>query len=252
MKYGLILSLLIAMPCVSQTKTTGEAKTAGPCSPAVSGSKNTFTINCGISQKQGQKILGILNKILADQTNTEAVMAKLDELLNEGLLIPGDEPPPVLDAIIPKDALVVNFGSNFAFSEQSSFVVCNIADEDILTMSRSTEGIALNARIYSADGRIVAEIEGNEFTINPNNYFRKKRPDKSTLIVYDQTGEEAINVHFSNRAYVIITGKFYKLGYGTITVTSSGIHTPDGGIIRGITVGKITYAAFSFKPATHN
>ena len=81
MKYGLILSLLITIPCMGQTNTTGESKTSGPCSPAVSGSKNTFTIECGISQKQGQKILDIVNKILANQMDTEAVMKKLDEVL---------------------------------------------------------------------------------------------------------------------------------------------------------------------------
>lgn len=46
MKYGLILCLLIATPCVAQTKRTGEAKTSGFCSPAITGSNNTLTFNC--------------------------------------------------------------------------------------------------------------------------------------------------------------------------------------------------------------
>jgi hypothetical protein len=65
----------------SQTTTTGNAETAGACSPAVTGNKNTFTINCGIDKKQGQKMLEILNKILANQLDPDAVMAKLDEIL---------------------------------------------------------------------------------------------------------------------------------------------------------------------------
>jgi hypothetical protein len=47
----------------------------------VSGSNNTFTINCGIGKEQGKKMLAILNKILANQIDTDAVMAKLDEIL---------------------------------------------------------------------------------------------------------------------------------------------------------------------------
>ena len=83
MRYVLILSLLIAAPCWSQTSSTGQAETKGPCSPAVTGSKNTFMINCGISQKQGQQMLNILNKVLANQLDPEAVMAKLDEIQND-------------------------------------------------------------------------------------------------------------------------------------------------------------------------
>ena len=78
---ALVLWLLISVPCWSQTTATGPAETKGPCSPAVTGSKNTFTINCGISQKQGEKMLDILNKILANQLDPEAVMSKLDEIL---------------------------------------------------------------------------------------------------------------------------------------------------------------------------
>jgi hypothetical protein len=83
MRYGLVLLvLIITMPCLAQTTQTGEAKTSGPCSPAVSGSNNQFSINCqGIGKEQGQKMLDILNKILANQLDPEAVMAKLDEIL---------------------------------------------------------------------------------------------------------------------------------------------------------------------------
>jgi len=78
-----ILLMLTAFPCRSQKPTTaGDAATSGPCSPAVTGSNNQFRIDCqGISKEQGAKMLGILNKILANQLDPEAVMAKLDEIL---------------------------------------------------------------------------------------------------------------------------------------------------------------------------
>jgi hypothetical protein len=44
-KYGLILYFLISIPCMGQTKISGEAKTSGPCSPAVVGSNITITFN---------------------------------------------------------------------------------------------------------------------------------------------------------------------------------------------------------------
>jgi hypothetical protein len=80
MRYGLILSLLFAVPCLAQTTKTGEARTTGPCSPAVSGSNNTFTFNCEIDKRQGEKMLDILNKILTNQLDPDAVIAKLDDI----------------------------------------------------------------------------------------------------------------------------------------------------------------------------
>jgi hypothetical protein len=73
--------MLMALPCCGQT-TTGKAETAGACSPAVSGNNNNLTITCsGVGKEQGQKILAILNKMLANHLDTEQVMAKLDEIL---------------------------------------------------------------------------------------------------------------------------------------------------------------------------
>lgn len=83
MRYTLFFTLLmVSMPCFAQTTQTGQATASGPCSPAVTGSDNQFTINCqGIGKEQGQKMLDILNKILANQLDPEAVMTKLDEIL---------------------------------------------------------------------------------------------------------------------------------------------------------------------------
>jgi hypothetical protein len=81
-RYTLIL-VLFTTSCWSQSApATGKAETSGFCSPAVTGNNNTFTINCGISKEQGQKIIAILNKILADKLDTDVVMAKLDEILH--------------------------------------------------------------------------------------------------------------------------------------------------------------------------
>ncbi len=163
-----------------------------------------------------------------------------------GVLKPSNESNPMLEIPVPQNALLINFGSNFAFSTQSSFVAVRIANDDVLTVSRSREGISLNAHVYSADGRIVAGIENNEFTINPNNYFKKKRPDKSTFIVYNQSGEEALNVRFANPRYMLVTGTFHLPKYGTLTATNDGIRTPGGGIIQGNISGENRGAQFSF------
>lgn len=46
----------------------GEAKTTGPCSPAVTGSNNQFIINCqGITKQEGAQLLSIINQLLSTQ-----------------------------------------------------------------------------------------------------------------------------------------------------------------------------------------
>jgi hypothetical protein len=84
MRYSLIATLLITMPCWSQTTTTGQAQATGPCSPAVSGNNNQFTINCqGITKEQGAEFLKILNKISRDQLDPKAVLNKLNDIEKE-------------------------------------------------------------------------------------------------------------------------------------------------------------------------
>jgi hypothetical protein len=76
-----VLLALITLPCVAQT-ATGKAETTGTCSPAISGSQNRVSIDCrGVSKEEAAKMISILNKILSNQIDPDAVMAKLDEIL---------------------------------------------------------------------------------------------------------------------------------------------------------------------------
>ena len=60
----------------------GLATTKGACSPASSGSNNVFNITCDIGREQGDQMIAILNKILANQLDPDAVTRKLDEILH--------------------------------------------------------------------------------------------------------------------------------------------------------------------------
>ena len=57
-------------------------ETTGSCSPITTGDNNTFSITCGIGKQQGESLLRIVNKILADQLDPGVVMAKLEEILH--------------------------------------------------------------------------------------------------------------------------------------------------------------------------
>ena len=81
MRYILCV-LLLCPPFWGQAPPTGHATSNVPCSVANAGNDNKISINCGIGREQGQKILSLLNKILMDRIDPDAVMAKLDEILH--------------------------------------------------------------------------------------------------------------------------------------------------------------------------
>ncbi len=84
MKCPFLILLIICFvgTAFGQSTKTGDAKSQGQCTAANTGSNNRFVINCGIGKKQGAEMLAILNKVLANQIDPNAVMTKLDEILN--------------------------------------------------------------------------------------------------------------------------------------------------------------------------
>ena len=76
----LVPILFLAASPYGQGQVSGPAITRGSCSPANTGNNNTFTIACGIGKEQGDALLQIINKILANQLDPNTVMTKLDEI----------------------------------------------------------------------------------------------------------------------------------------------------------------------------
>jgi hypothetical protein len=75
-----ILGIILAFSSFALLQQS--ATTSGQCSPISPNNSGAITINCpGMSKEQGQKMIAILNKILADQLDPDAVMAKLDEII---------------------------------------------------------------------------------------------------------------------------------------------------------------------------
>ncbi len=129
-----------------------------------------------------------------------------------GTLLPArDQTPsdPINCPPIPQGAMRVFLGSSLAYTNQQSFDVIRVRADSLLSVKRGKDGIYINARIFSRDRRLVAEIKENKFHINPNNYFKRERPDKHTLIVYDQEGREVLNARYLNPLALKFTGLFF-------------------------------------------
>lgn len=82
---SLICLLLVSTTLLAQ-KPTGNAQAKGACNAPTTGNNNHIVIKCsGIGTKQGQQIIALLNKALAQPDSTAVLSqlnSKLDEILN--------------------------------------------------------------------------------------------------------------------------------------------------------------------------
>lgn len=110
---------------------------------------------------------------------------------------------------MPDRAIALFLGNNIAYTTSFPHTVIEVGGKPLLIINKGKEGTTVTAKIFSQDGRIIAELKDNKFYVNPNNYFRIGRPNLHSLIVYDQQGEQALNVAFLNQAAIKLLGRFY-------------------------------------------
>ncbi len=157
----------------------------------------------------------------------------------KGLLVPADEPDPPLPEScyrvhpVPPDALRVYLGGNAGYTTSDQVTVLSVRGTDLLDLRRTPNGLAINAKTFSEDGKIIAEIIDNRFYINPNNFFRMEKPDSHSIIVYDTHDRKVLDVRYVNSHSVKVLGIFqvpgtlpviideYQLSFGGFHSTGS-------------------------------
>jgi len=165
----------------------------------------------------------------------------------QGFLIPANDPRPLPppNCFPPsQDSVALFFGKNVvAYAmDMPSMPALKIRGETLLSFRKTSEGIKISAKIFNKDG-IIAELSDNKFIINLNNYFRRERPDKHTLIVYDTWGKQALFVRYLNSKTIKILGRFFyppdlttvideeKVGGGGINITNVCVTDPGEGFL---------------------
>jgi hypothetical protein len=134
---------------------------------------------------------------------------ELEEPETHGVLLPANDPSPLSPCgKIPSDAITLFLGNSAVFNNVFPHTVLMVHGESILSIGKIGPGMTVSAKVFSADGRIIAAIVDNEFFINPNNFFRRERPDKSTLVVFDQGDREVLRVRYLNPSAIKILGIF--------------------------------------------
>jgi hypothetical protein len=131
-------------------------------------------------------------------------------------LYPGNEPTPVLPfaADIPKDALRVVLGTNLAWTTKWPQTILKMAKEKMIEIDKvpgKTELVVSTLKIFDDRNDIIARLD-SESGFWVANSVRKKRPNPSTLIVYDRSDIEVLRIVFLNPTTLSVTGIFRHAG----------------------------------------
>lgn len=174
-------------------------------------------------------IIWVVAVIAIRQTSSE----QAQESETHGLLVPANDPdPPNPCRDIPPQAMRIFLGNSTCWTTETRHTVLQIANQPIISLRRVERDLAVSSKIFSADGRIVAELIDNRFHINPNNYFRMERPDKHSLLVYDQQARLVLSVRFLNPLAVELLGIFNYPNRPPVIIEE------DQATIRGITLSR--------------
>jgi len=113
----------------------------------------------------------------------------------------------------------------------------------MLSFTRDNNGIALDADFFASTGNLVARIEStttpNEFHLVQPEYSYSKRPDRSSLEVYDKRGNSLFAVRYINPHTLSIKGTFYSRepGSGKVVITDNTMVLNSPSVHNGISYG---------------
>jgi hypothetical protein len=110
------------------------------------------------------------------------------------------------------------FGSNSTLVRDFPFYVLSSATlGPLITLKRSSDGLVVIVMdVKDKDGKVVVRLDDNGYVIGSRLLI--SRPDKSTLVVYDEYGQKAIEVHYLNEhvlvfgGYIYVRGQQYRFG----------------------------------------
>jgi len=159
-----------------------------------------------------------------------------------GRLVPANDPDPPNLCNLVDDELGLYFGNMQVKASHFPLTVIRIAGKPAVVMNRNADhSLSLSLDVRSADGKIIARLDGNVFMVNQNNYLSMERKDRSSLSVTAQDGREVLHARYLNRhafklsAYLISDGRTVDLSAIPISNVCLGIeHGPEGAGAIGV------------------
>ena len=147
-------------------------------------------------------------------TRTLQVSVELSHL--EGWLYPADEPMPPSPCSVAytthPEGLFVFLGPVIGGGDQFPHTVLSIHSQKRLVLDKRPDGsVAISLDVLSDDGRVITRIDKGQFFVNPNNYFRMTRSDRSSLSIIDQRGVEVLRMRYFNKRGIWINAVLHYI-----------------------------------------
>ncbi|MCK4820376.1 hypothetical protein KA005_31720 [bacterium] len=159
--------------------------------------------------------------------------SNIDLPSTSGILTPDNKPLSSNKKIpdLTEDSICLHLGDSIFCTNKFPHTVIQIANQPILIIDKKDKNILVSAKFFSEDLKIIAELKENKFFVNTNNYFRIERPNDHILTVYDQQGQQALNINFSNQTNIKLLGRFYLPGRPPLIIEEKRMYS--GGLIMG-------------------
>lgn len=198
------------------------------------------------TQKEGRNSTGNVNQ---NGNNNNVVVGNGNSVGNtvinrgpelEGLLMPRSDSTPSnpCGAALPDSFLKLFIGGTaVAFPPTFPVNILEVEDDPQITLDKVGNRLTLNMKVFDSDpdSRIIATIEQNRFTVNPNNYFKIDfPPDHSMLSVTDQHNVEALKVDYVNERAMKISANLYfqtTKGRGFVLIDDSKMRIHVGDVL---------------------
>ena len=108
---------------------------------------------------------------------------------------------------------VIITGKSASITTRYPLPIVNFRGRDVLTVDKLPDGSSgFSFDAYSPDGKLVARVDNNRYTVNSNNISAFDRKDTHSLSVIDQYGKEVMRARFRNPREFEISGQFYVPG----------------------------------------
>jgi hypothetical protein len=92
-----------------------------------------------------------------------------------------------------------------------------------LSITRTAQGLMVNAFGYDSDNNVVYRIRDNVFGQVVGGFLTEHRPDRSTLVIGDDHGPEVLEIRYLNRNAVRISGTFRCGDSAPVHVSANGV-----------------------------
>src|ERR1039457_287287 len=125
---------------------------------------------------------------------------ELDSL--NGVMYPANDPmAPNNCGDVPADRVMLFLGTNVSAVNNFPHTVLAIHYKPAIVVDRRPDGaILVSLNIRDADGKIIVQMDKNNFVVNGNTTLGKpRRPDRSSIEVTDQYGRVAFKARYLNK-----------------------------------------------------